>query len=93
MSGVCSDDNVDVIPTPDHTIEDISLLLRNTQLGTVVVVGDLFHCEEDCEDPSLWRSRIQNTVRHEVNWQRILRYHGTWKDVQDVENLIPVSPC
>lgn len=65
--------NVGVIPAPDHTIEDISLLLRNNQLGTVVVVGDLFHCEEDCEDPSLWRSRIQNTARHEVNWQRILQ--------------------
>eukprot|EP00105_Crassostrea_gigas_P042042 XP_019926190.1 PREDICTED: metallo-beta-lactamase domain-containing protein 1 [Crassostrea gigas] len=66
-------DDVEVIPTPGHTSEDISVIVKNTQLGTIAVVGDLFHSEEDMEDSSLWRSRSQDPARQEANRHKILR--------------------
>ncbi|XP_065941932.1 metallo-beta-lactamase domain-containing protein 1-like [Magallana gigas] len=66
-------DDVEVIPTPGHTSEDISVIVKNTQLGTIAVVGDLFHSEEDMEDSFLWRSRSQDPARQEANRHKILR--------------------
>ena len=33
------DDDVEVLPTPGHTSEDVSVLVKSTNLGTVVVAG------------------------------------------------------
>lgn len=66
-------DDVKGIPTLGHTSEDISVIVKNTQLGTIAVVGDLFHSEEDMEDSSLWRSRSQDPARQEANRHKILR--------------------
>lgn len=66
-------DDVEVIPTPGHTSEDISHIVKNTQLGTIAVVGDLFHSKEDMEDTSMWRSGSKDPARQEANRLRILR--------------------
>ncbi|XP_076348525.1 metallo-beta-lactamase domain-containing protein 1-like isoform X2 [Tachypleus tridentatus] len=47
--------NIEVIPTPGHTLSDVSVTIKSTHLGTVVIAGDLFEREEDIKDPSLWR--------------------------------------
>lgn len=49
--------NVKVIPTPGHTLSCISVIVENAKnLGTVAVVGDLFECESDLKDESIWLS-------------------------------------
>lgn len=65
-------DDVELIHTPGHTSEDISVIVKNTQFVTIAVVGDLFHSEEDMEDSSLWGSRSQDPARQEANRRKIL---------------------
>ena len=48
------DDAVEVIATPGHTGQDVSVAVRMPE-GLHVVAGDLFECREDLEDESLWR--------------------------------------
>lgn len=38
------DDNVEIWPTPGHTGSDVSVVVRNTNLGTVAVVGECRIC-------------------------------------------------
>lgn len=47
--------NIKVIPTPGHTLSCVSVIVNNVQdLGTVAVVGDLFECQSDLTDESIW---------------------------------------
>jgi hypothetical protein len=39
----------------------------------VAVVGDLFRCQEDLEDPTLWRKDSINPERQEVSRAKILQ--------------------
>lgn len=41
------EENIEVISTPGHTPQDVSVVVRGTERGTVVVCGDLFECEDD----------------------------------------------
>nr|CAD7195144.1 unnamed protein product [Timema douglasi]CAD7396707.1 unnamed protein product [Timema poppensis] len=68
------DDGVVVIPTPGHTLDHVSVLVRTSDLGTVVVAGDLFEKVEDLEDPSLWRlvAGSDNQEEQEKNRNKIL---------------------
>jgi glyoxylase-like metal-dependent hydrolase (beta-lactamase superfamily II) len=47
------DDDVQVIGTPGHMPQDVSVLAKTPE-GLVAVVGDLFESEEDLKDPSRW---------------------------------------
>jgi len=68
---ICSD--IEVISTPGHTSEDISVVVRNTSYGTVVIVGDLFECEKDLEDENLWRRFTKGSAeQQEVNRRKVL---------------------
>jgi glyoxylase-like metal-dependent hydrolase (beta-lactamase superfamily II) len=49
------DDEVEVIATPGHTKQDISVIV-STREGTYAIVGDLFECGEDLDNEDLWRS-------------------------------------
>lgn len=65
------DEEVEIWPTPGHTSEDVSVVVKSTNLGTVVVAGDLFECEADLDCPSLWQEashspRQQQQSRIEV---------------------------
>lgn len=53
------DELLDVIPTPGKASTDISVIVKGTELGTVAIVGDLFQCQEDMEDPT-WRAGSRN---------------------------------
>ncbi|KAK7085575.1 hypothetical protein SK128_027780 [Halocaridina rubra] len=49
------DDSLQIVPTPGHTTADVSVIVKTSDLGTVVIAGDLFEHENDIEDPSLWK--------------------------------------
>ena len=46
---------VDLVFTPGHTANDVSVVVHNVdKLGTVAVVGDLFESQFDLENDQLW---------------------------------------
>ncbi|KAH9370905.1 hypothetical protein HPB48_019730 [Haemaphysalis longicornis] len=47
--------DVQVIPTPGHTLTDVSVVVKTAKLGTVAITGDLFEKVEDIGNPKLWR--------------------------------------
>ncbi|XP_074657754.1 metallo-beta-lactamase domain-containing protein 1-like isoform X2 [Tubulanus polymorphus] len=67
------DDLVQVIPTPGHTESCVSVVVKDTNLGTVVVAGDLFEKKEDLEEPELWQSSSTNPDLQLQNRIEILR--------------------
>jgi glyoxylase-like metal-dependent hydrolase (beta-lactamase superfamily II) len=65
------DDNIEVIPTPGHTTQDISVIVKTKQ-GVIAIVGDLFECMEDLENESLWRSFSEMPELQKTNRERVL---------------------
>lgn len=65
------DEDVDVMPTPGHTGQDVSVIVK-TREGVVAVVGDLFECEADLDDESLWRANSSNEAEQEQNRRSVL---------------------
>ena len=49
------DDNLKIIPTPGHTLADVTVLVNTKDNGLVAVTGDLFECKEDIADPTIWK--------------------------------------
>ncbi len=49
-------EGVEVIATPGHTADDVSVVVRTADQGVVVVAGDTFEREEDVFCPEIWRS-------------------------------------
>lgn len=48
--------DIRVVKTAGHTLSDVSVVVDNVdQFGTVVVAGDLFECETDLSDDSIWK--------------------------------------
>ena len=58
------------MPTPGHTGHDVSLEVRGTATGTVLVAGDLF---ERCGDRESWQALSENAAVQGVNRKRALR--------------------
>jgi len=48
-------ETIKIIPTPGHTSSDISVVVNSSNLGKVVVAGDIFEKEEDLFNPKIWR--------------------------------------
>jgi glyoxylase-like metal-dependent hydrolase (beta-lactamase superfamily II) len=65
------DDEVEVIATPGHTEQDVSVVVRTAD-GTYAVVGDLFECAEDLEDEELWRSSSGKPETQRASRERVL---------------------
>jgi glyoxylase-like metal-dependent hydrolase (beta-lactamase superfamily II) len=65
------DDEVDVIATPGHTEQDVSVVVHTAD-GTYAVVGDLFECAEDLENEELWRSCSGNPERQRASREKVL---------------------
>lgn len=70
MNTVSSLPQVSVIPTPGHTAQDVSVQVRGTTAGTVLVAGDLF---ESYSDEETWRDLSVNTAVQEVSRQAALQ--------------------
>ena len=65
------DEEVEVIATPGHTGQDISVLVK-TKEGVVAIAGDLFECEQDLEDEGLWRASSELPDEQEKSRARVL---------------------
>ena len=61
------DDFIEVIPTPGHTGRDVSVIVRGTDKGTIVITGDLFECVEDLADPIIWQENSEKPEEQESN--------------------------
>ena len=66
------DDGVEVIATPGHTSQDVSVVVR-TLAGVYVIAGDLFECEQDLSDEELWRASSEDPVRQARSRALVLR--------------------
>ena len=66
------DDDVRVVPTPGHTYDDCSVVVK-TNDGVYVIAGDIFENKHDQQDPNLWRSFSCNKDLQEQSRQKILK--------------------
>ncbi|XP_061664785.1 metallo-beta-lactamase domain-containing protein 1 [Syngnathoides biaculeatus] len=64
------DEHVRVVPTPGHTGQDVSVQVKGTSAGTVLVAGDLFDC---CRDEDTWRSLSLDPAAQEASRGEALR--------------------
>jgi glyoxylase-like metal-dependent hydrolase (beta-lactamase superfamily II) len=64
-------EGVDVISTPGHSGQDVSVMVRG-EAGVTAIVGDLFEREEDLLEESLWRATSQFPDLQIANRRRIL---------------------
>ncbi|XP_022603611.1 metallo-beta-lactamase domain-containing protein 1 [Seriola dumerili] len=67
--GYVIDEQVCVVPSPGHTGQDVSVQVKGTSAGTVLVAGDLFEC---CSDEDSWRDLSMNTAVQEVSRREAL---------------------
>jgi len=77
------DEYVQIVTTPGHTLSDVSVIVR-TDEGLVGVVGDLYECEEDINDESIWlnagsenpdlQRQHRKAIMEQVDW--IVPGHG-----------------
>jgi len=65
-------ENIFVMPTPGHTHSDVSVVVQNTDVGTVVVAGDLFENERDLKNPSQWHCLSENINMQQLNRDKVL---------------------
>ena len=65
------DDDVEVVATPGHTGQDMSVLVT-TEAGVIAIVGDLFECKDDIKNEILWRSMSHFPELQEASRRRIM---------------------
>jgi len=66
------DKHVEVVYTPGHTAQDISLIVE-TEAGIVAITGDLFECEEDLRVERLWRDFSEDPEKQMTSRQKIMQ--------------------
>lgn len=47
-------DSVKVIPTPGHTLSDVTVIAISNDAETYAITGDLFEKYEDIDNPNIW---------------------------------------
>ena len=72
IEGKNKNDQIEIIPTPGHTLDSISVLMKTKNNETVAITGDLFEKKEDLLDPNIWldagseNSKEQNIQRLKI---------------------------
>ena len=67
-------DKIQVISTPGHTFSDVSVVVRATDYGTVVICGDLFEHEND---EHVWEEFSECPEKHRQSRKKVLEV-GNW---------------
>ncbi|XP_068626856.1 metallo-beta-lactamase domain-containing protein 1 [Battus philenor] len=66
-------DSVKVIPTPGHTLSDVTVLVKSLQNENIAITGDLFEKYEDIEDSSIWlEAGSEDNIRQLRNRSKII---------------------
>ncbi|XP_077287706.1 metallo-beta-lactamase domain-containing protein 1 isoform X2 [Arctopsyche grandis] len=47
-------DDIEIIPTPGHTLSDVTTIVKTLNKGLCAVTGDLFECKEDIDKAEIW---------------------------------------
>lgn len=67
------DEGIKIVPTPGHTLQDVSVLVENPFKEVIAITGDLFEREEDLEDDTIWKAAgSDNELLQEKNRKKIL---------------------
>jgi len=53
-------ENLEIVATPGLYPQVVSVIARNTDRGTVVIAGGVFHNEGDLDEPDLWADESQD---------------------------------
>ncbi|RZF39237.1 hypothetical protein LSTR_LSTR010331 [Laodelphax striatellus] len=65
------DDRVKIIPTPGHTLSDVSVIVESED-KKIAIVGDLFEKEEDIENEFLWRSAGSEDPEKQEKYRKLI---------------------
>ncbi|KAL1506567.1 hypothetical protein ABEB36_005903 [Hypothenemus hampei] len=66
-------DDIKVVPTPGHTLQDVSVIFNNNDV-LYAITGDLFEKEEDLENDNIWISAgSDNEQLQRDNREKILK--------------------
>lgn len=67
------DDCLKIIPTPGHTLQDVSVIVETFDKGIVAITGDLFENQDDVNDDNIWKAAgSDNEELQQENRQKIL---------------------
>lgn len=67
------DEGLKIVPTPGHTLQDVSVLVEKSNKEVIAITGDLFEREEDLNDDSIWKAAGSDSeVLQEENRRKIL---------------------
>ncbi|XP_054155213.1 metallo-beta-lactamase domain-containing protein 1-like [Oppia nitens] len=65
--------DMQIVATPGHTMDSISLVVHNVdKLGTVGLCGDLFECQNDLTDESIWISAGSQDVAKQRHHRQVM---------------------
>ena len=73
-------DDVQVVFTPGHTLDNVSVVVKSHDQGTVVIAGDVFEKDEDLKDDSILKEAVSESPEKQIenrkkSWTwRILLY-------------------
>ncbi|CAL8094003.1 unnamed protein product [Orchesella dallaii] len=71
------DEWMTIVPTPGHTSEDITLVVKTKTNGMTAIAGDLFECQDDLTNSELWIANSFNPEKQASNRLKILRMVDT----------------
>ncbi|CAK1544609.1 unnamed protein product [Leptosia nina] len=59
--------SVKVLPTPGHTLSDVTVLVKTKDEGTIAITGDLFEKCEDISNETLWKDMSEDPAKQSNN--------------------------
>ncbi|XP_003746687.1 metallo-beta-lactamase domain-containing protein 1 [Galendromus occidentalis] len=68
-------EGIEIVPTPGHTASCVSVIVSNTESGTIAITGDLFEKREDSADPTIWEELggSEKPLKQAENRVKVLR--------------------
>ena len=89
------EDKIEITPTPGHTMDSVSVIVKTEKYQTVVIAGDLFEKAEDLINPYIWigagSEDKEQQERHRLRMLNIGDYivpgHGPMFKVTDQSRL------